>query len=38
MLADLVVLSEDPFGVDGHELKNLQVEMTMVDGRIMYER
>ena len=37
MLADLVVLSKDPFEVDGYELKNIQVEMTIVDGKIVYD-
>ncbi len=38
MLADLVVLSDDPFAVDGHALREVRVEMTMVSGRVVYER
>ncbi len=38
MLADLVVLSNDPFEVDGHALREVQVEMTMISGRVVYER
>lgn len=36
-LADLVVLSEDPRSVPADELPSLNVEMTMVDGRVAYE-
>ena len=36
-LADLVVLSEDPRGVAAETLPGLSVEMTVVDGRVVYE-
>ena len=36
MKADLVVLSADPFVVEGHEIRNIRVEMTMVSGRVVY--
>lgn len=37
-LADLVVLSEDPFEVPEDELKNIDVLMTIVDGVIKYSK
>ena len=37
-LADLVVLSGDPRAVAAEELPSLAVEMTVVDGRVAYER
>ena len=36
-LADLVVLSEDPFEVSVDALKDLQVEITVVGGRVVHE-
>ena len=36
MLADLVVLSDDPFEMEGHAIRNIRVEMTMVSGRVVY--
>ena len=36
MLADMVVLSQDPFAVEGHEIRNIQVEATMINGKIVY--
>jgi predicted amidohydrolase YtcJ len=38
MLADVVVLSHDPFTIPPEELANVQVEMTIVAGEIVYER
>jgi predicted amidohydrolase YtcJ len=35
-LADLVVLSDDPYAVGPAKIRNLQVAMTMVGGRIVY--
>ncbi|MDD3167930.1 MAG: amidohydrolase [Eubacteriales bacterium] len=35
-LADMVVLSEDPFDADEDRLKDIQVLMTIVDGKIQY--
>ena len=37
-LADLVVLSDDPLSVSQEELQNLQVEMTIVGGKVVYSR
>jgi predicted amidohydrolase YtcJ len=37
-LADLVVLSKDIFHVDPVEIENTRVEMTMFDGKIIYQR
>ena len=37
-LADLVVLSDDPLEVPGDTLKSISVDMTMVDGEIVYRR
>ncbi len=36
MLADVVVLSEDPFAIAPEELANVNVQMTIVDGEIVY--
>ena len=37
-LADLVVLDRDIFALDPAELHEVQVEMTVFDGRVVYER
>jgi len=37
-LADLVVLNEDPTQVAPKELRNLQVEMTILDGEIVWKK
>ena len=37
-LADLVVLSADPRAIPAQDLPSLSVEMTVVDGRVAYER
>lgn len=37
-LADLVVLSGDILKVDPQEIKDLRVDLTMVDGKIRYQR
>jgi predicted amidohydrolase YtcJ len=37
-LADLVVLSEDIFHIDPVEIANTRVEMTVFDGKIVYQR
>ena len=34
--ADLAVLSGDPLHADPEELKNLSVEMTLMDGEVVY--
>jgi predicted amidohydrolase YtcJ len=36
-LADLVVLGSDPEKVDVNRLKDIPVQMTMVDGRVVHE-
>jgi predicted amidohydrolase YtcJ len=38
MLADLAILSGNPLGPDPEALHKLQVDMTIVDGRIVFER
>jgi predicted amidohydrolase YtcJ len=37
-VADLVVLSDDPLSIPSEELQNLQVEMTVVGGKIVFSR
>jgi predicted amidohydrolase YtcJ len=37
-LADLVVLSEDPFAVNPDQIKNIQVQRTILDGAVAWER
>jgi predicted amidohydrolase YtcJ len=37
-LADLVVLSDDIFKIDATAIEHVQVQMTVVDGRIVWER
>ncbi len=37
-LADMVVLSADPTGVESHEIKDICVERTVVGGEIVWER
>ena len=37
-LADLVVLSDDPLTVPAEKIKEIQVLMTVVDGKIAYEK
>ncbi|HEX6045909.1 MAG TPA: amidohydrolase [Pyrinomonadaceae bacterium] len=36
-LADLVILSRDIFKIDPKEIENVEVMLTMVDGRVVYE-
>nr|WP_312578524.1 amidohydrolase family protein [Sedimentibacter sp.] len=36
--ADLIVLDKDIFTVDPSEIKNIKVEMTMVDGEFVYKK
>ncbi|MHA6803391.1 amidohydrolase [Salinifilum ghardaiensis] len=36
--ADLVVLDRDPFALDAAHIADCQVDLTMVDGRVVYER
>ncbi|MEM3464821.1 MAG: amidohydrolase [Candidatus Bathyarchaeia archaeon] len=37
-LADLTILSDDPLKVSPEAIKNIVVEMTIVDGKVVYER
>ena len=37
-LADLAVLEENPLEVDGSRLKDVRVLLTMVDGKVVFER
>jgi predicted amidohydrolase YtcJ len=37
-LADLAILSDDILGIDPEAIKDLQVDLTMVDGKICYQR
>ncbi len=37
-LADFVVLSEDPHDLEPTELQRLEVDMTIIDGEVVYER
>jgi hypothetical protein len=37
-LSDLVVLSADPTAVPVDEIKEIQVEMTLIDGEIVWEK
>jgi predicted amidohydrolase YtcJ len=37
-LADFVVLSDDPYRIPREKIKNIQVEMTIVGGKVAYER
>ncbi len=38
MLADIVVLSNDPFAVPPQDIHQIKVEMTIVDGRVVYKK
>ncbi|MFK2826996.1 amidohydrolase [Bacillus sp. B190/17] len=35
--ADLIVLDQDPFAVREDDIKNITVQLTMVEGKVMYE-
>ncbi len=37
-LADLIVLPRDPFSLNAADLMNLVVDITIVGGRVVYER
>jgi len=37
-LADIAVLDRDPFAIDPRELKDVQVDLTLVNGEIVYRR
>jgi predicted amidohydrolase YtcJ len=36
-LADLIVLSQDPFKVPANQLSKTEVVLTMVDGKVVYQ-
>ena len=36
-LADLEILSDDPTGVEPHEIKDIRVEKTIVGGEVVWE-
>jgi len=36
-LADVVILSRDIFKIDPKEIESVKVQMTIVDGRVVYE-
>lgn len=38
MLADMIVLSEDLLAIDPENILDVQVEMTVVDGKVLFER
>lgn len=38
MLADLVILSDNIMEVDKEDIKDIKIDMTMVDGKIVYEK
>jgi len=38
MFADLAVLDKDYFNIDDEEVKNIEAEMTVVDGKIVYAK
>ena len=38
MLADLVVLSKDPFAVEPQDLHQIEVQMTIVGGKLVYKK
>jgi predicted amidohydrolase YtcJ len=37
-LADFAVLAQDPFSVPEDEIRNIQIDMTIVEGNIVYQR
>ncbi len=37
-LADLTVLSDDIFKIDSGQIEKAKVEMTIFDGKVIYER
>jgi hypothetical protein len=37
-LADLTVLSQDPYYIEPESIRNINVEMTIIDGEIVYTR
>ena len=37
-LADMVILSEDPYSVNPKDIKDIEVEMTIVGGRVAWAK
>jgi predicted amidohydrolase YtcJ len=37
-LADLVILSDDIFSIPAEQIENTKVDLTIFDGRVIYER
>ena len=37
-LADFVVLGQDPDSIEPHRIKDVPIEMTVIGGRIVYQR
>ena len=37
-LADIVILDKDPFEVEPHQVNSIKIELTMVDGEVVYHR
>ena len=37
-LADLVILSDDPRKVPAEQIKDIKVDTTIIDGKIVFER
>jgi len=38
MLADMIVLPEDPLTIASEKLLDIKVDMTIVGGRVLYDR
>jgi predicted amidohydrolase YtcJ len=37
-LADMIVLDADPLEIEAEKLRNVKVDLTIIGGRIVYER
>jgi hypothetical protein len=37
-LADLIVVDRDPLKIDPDDLKNVEIILTMIDGKIVYQK
>src|SRR5699024_5767681 len=36
--ADLIVLDQDPYAIEKKDLKNITVEQTIVEGKVVYQK